>query len=201
MPGVVLGNRLLLLTSFTGALLGAVLFAPAGRANFLDDLFGPEDYVAPSRANPGARQSRPSARRQIGRIRSHIGYFPSYRHESRRKSQIAYIQRDDLRRNDADGDEPATGSRPVRPAFCARGAEALPDASRFRQLLNDKTLRFGDIVVTREGLRVFTGHATCPHFSKDFVALGAAGLSRRRLGALAKLENAIKATHSRYAHR
>ncbi len=198
MPGVVLGNRLALLVSFGGALLGAVVFSPDSRASFLDDLFGSDDYFQPQ---AGARigRSRPGAR-MGGRIRAHVAY-PSYRPERPRKSHIAYIPQASDPRNDAAGGGGATGSRPVKPAFCARSGEALRDAPKFRQLLQDKTLRFGDLVVTETGIRVFEGHATCPHTPKDFVTLGAADLSRRKFGALAKLDDAIKAVHARYAHR
>lgn len=198
MPGVVLGNGRVVLTSFGGALLGAaMLFSSLSRANFLDDLFGPEDYFhAPAGPRITAPPSTRGARRQVERARPHVASFPSYRRERPRKAQIAYIPRG----AEAAGGESATGSAPVRPAFCARNVNALDDASRFRQLLNDKTLRFGDIVVTTAGLRVFEGHATCPHLSRDFVSLGAAGLSRRRLVALAKLEDSIRLAHS-HAHR
>ncbi|MEK4035595.1 hypothetical protein WOC76_05545 [Methylocystis sp. IM3] len=55
--------------------------------------------------------------------------------------------------------------------------------------------------MTETGIRVFEGHATCPHAPRDFVTLADADLSRRKLGALSKLDDAIKAVHVRYAHR
>lgn len=196
MPGVVLGNRLALFASLGGALLGAALFSADCRAGFLEDLFGPEDYVHPP-AGPRISPSRTGARR----ARSHVSFFAAHRRERPSRAQIAYIPRDPDRRGDAADAGAATGARPVKPAFCARGGEALKNAPKFRQLLQDKTLRFGDIVVTETGIRVFEGHMTCPHTARDFVTLGAADLSKRQFGALSKLEDAIKAVHARYAHR
>ncbi len=196
MPGVVLGNRLALLASLGGALLGAALFSADCRANFLDELFGPEDYIRPP-AGPRFSSSSHGARR----TRSHVRFFAAHRRERPSRAQIAYIPHDADRRGDAADAGAATGARPVKPAFCARSSEALKGAPKFRQLLQDKTLRFGDIVVTETGIRVFEGHMTCPHAPRDFVTIGAADLSKRQFGALSKLEDAIKAVHARYAHR
>lgn len=196
MPGVVLGNRLSLLTSLGGALLGVVVLSADCRANFFEELFGAGDYVR-SPAIPRVVSTRIGARRPIYHSRPHIAYYPRHR----RERPVAFLLPEPDRRNEAPDNRSATGSRPVRPAFCARSGATLKDVSKFRQLLQDKTLRFGDIVVTETGIRVFEGHATCPHAPRDFVTLADADLSRRKLGALSKLEDAIKAVHVRYAHR
>ncbi len=185
MPRVVFGKRLVLLTLFATSLFGAALSPTVGKAGFFEELFGVEPS-APQLYPPPARLHS----RRAARVRSRIAFAPAFRHESVRKSQIAYIPHETRSREDV-GDT-AAGSRPVKPAFCTRRPDALNNASRFRQLLNDKTLRAGDIVVTDAGIRVFEGQEACPHTSKDFVALGAAELSRSKKGVLAQLELSMR---------
>jgi hypothetical protein len=195
MPCDVLGNRLLLLASFAGSLMGAVLCAPPTRADFFDELFGFDAYVRqPIAPRMARRPPRSLGHWQSSRIKSRVSYAPIF-HERLRKPQIAY---EPNRRNGEPGGEAATGSSPVRPAFCGR---MLKDAPRSRQLLNDKTLRSGDIVVTEAGILVFEGHGACPHTPRDFITPGAADLSKSKRSALAKLEEAVHATHAHYAHR
>lgn len=200
MPSVASGNliRSILFVAFAGPLLGVVLSSTATKADFFDELFGFDQ--APTRAKTSQYLPRASARRQIGRIRSHVAYLPAYRHETPRKSNVAHIPRKLDQREDTSRNETATGSRPVKPAICAR-ENAIKKMSRLSQLLSDSTLRSGDIVVTEAGIRVFRGDGACPHKHTDFVALNSADLSRGKLRVLASLEVAMRAPHGRDQHR
>lgn len=167
------GLRAFLLAAFAGAVIG-VLFPATSNADFFDELFGFDQRPASPRNHQFL--ARANARRHTARTRSHVTYWPAYRHERPRKAHVAYIT------------EAATGSRPVEPAFCSSGIGPKQMSSRFRQLLRDSTLRSGDIVVTEAGLRVFQGRGGCPHKPDDFLAVASADLSKVKRRALTDLE-------------
>jgi hypothetical protein len=172
---------------FTGSLISVALFSTASKADFFDDLFGFDHPVA-RRADhySGDRHQGPSgAVRLRARVRS--AHVADDHRERSRRPQVASIRHDFDRREEAAGTAAATGSRPIKPAFCVR--EAAPARmSRFTQLLNDSTLRAGDIVVTATGVRVFHGGGACPHKARDFLALNGSGLPKGQLRMLAGLE-------------
>lgn len=162
-----------------GTMICVALSAVSARADFFDDLFGPEQRVV----GPPARSSVPqrAPRRHEWRVRI-LHVAPQFHHhETPRKPRLANIGRD----AGDHGYQTATGSRPVKPAFCARESEKM---SGFNQLLHDSTLRSGDIVAMSTGLRMFHGGGACPHKARDFVAVGGAGFGRGRLRMLAGLE-------------
>ncbi len=70
---------------------------------------------------------------------------------------------------------------------CHRGATAT---SAERELLDDTTLRKGDVVMTREGFRVYEGDGYGPSGSTDFVALSKARLPKSERADLAAMERA-----------
>jgi hypothetical protein len=60
-------------------------------------------------------------------------------------------------------------------------------------LMWDETLRYGDVIVTDEGVRVFEGSEFCPHAIADFRTLSESReLSRRTRTVLAEIERAMK---------
>jgi hypothetical protein len=170
-----------------GAVAGSVLFAllstPTARADFFDDLFGFDQSVESPRAGHYSVTRRP--RRGPLPAPPVAAYPPPYyRQEAPRKPRVAHFRRDVDFRQEGAGYETATGSRPVKPAFCSR-TRKMP---LFNQLLSDSTLRTGDIVVTAAGLRVFHGNGLCPHKPTDFLALHRVDLARGKLRMLAGLE-------------
>jgi hypothetical protein len=200
MPSVASGNliRSILFVAFAGPLLGVVLSSTATKADFFNELFGFDQ--APTQPRTYQYLPRTNARRQIGRKRTNDAYLPAYRHERLRKANIAPIPRKADQREETSRNETATGSRPVKPAICAR-ENTVKKMSRLSQLLSDSTLRSGDIIVTEAGIRVFRGDGTCPHKHTDFVALTSADLPRGQLRVLASLEVAMRAPHGRDQHR
>ena len=98
----------------------------------------------------------------------------------------------------AGGADPAKASAAP---FSAAGASAplfalKRPARRFdatQALLWDETLRYGDVVVTDAGVRVFEGNWICPHAIADFRTLAESQeLSPRNRIILAEIERALK---------
>jgi hypothetical protein len=167
---------------FTGSLVSVALFSTASKADFFDELFGFDQPVS-RRAD---HYQAPSGAIRL-RARGRAAHSVDDHRERSRRPQVAYFHHDFDRREEAANTATATGSRPIKPAFCSRET-ALTRMSRFAQLLNDSTLRSGDIVVTATGVRVFHGGGACPHKPRDFLALHGAGLPRGQLRMLAGLE-------------
>ena len=65
-----------------------------------------------------------------------------------------------------------------------------PVASRAKQLLDDPTLRRGDVVMTADGFRVYEGSGYGRATPRDFVALGKARLPTAQRAELAQMERA-----------
>ena len=70
---------------------------------------------------------------------------------------------------------------------CHRGTVAT---TAVRDLLNDTTLRKGDVVMTGEGFRVYEGGGYGPSSARDFVALSKASLTKSQRASLAEMERA-----------
>lgn len=182
MPCVVSGERLVHLASFAAALSVAVVVTPAGEAGILDEAFRahanpPRFYQPPLRS---------SGRQQAVGPGSNMAFAPGVRF-----GRFVHVWQAVGR--DAAAAGTAAGSRPVAPAFCVRRGRAPGTASRLRQILDDRTLRAGDIVVTDVGVRVFRGARACPHIWREFVTPGTADLSAGAKAYLAKLEIAMRA--------
>ncbi|ARN80415.1 hypothetical protein [Methylocystis bryophila] len=74
--------------------------------------------------------------------------------------------------------------------FCAEVSDST------QALMQDATLREGDVVVTDEGVRVFEGSKACPHAISDFRTLAEArDLGRGTRRVLAEVERAIRPNH------
>ena len=86
----------------------------------------------------------------------------------------------------------------VHDATCACHRDSV--ISREREILNDPTLRRGDIVMTAEGFRVFEGGGYGPATKSDFVALSqAANIPRGERAELAAMERAKAGSPARAA--
>ncbi len=164
---------------FAVSIICAALSVVTAKADFFDELFGPEQRAAAP--SPGYYSPHPGPHRQIWRVKTLRVAPQVHHHESPRKPRVAYSRHDV-----SDHYQTATGSTPVKPAFCSR--EPPAKMSGFNQLLHDSTLRSGDIVAMTTGLRIFHGGGACPHKERDFVAIGGGGFGRGRLRMLAGLE-------------
>lgn len=77
------------------------------------------------------------------------------------------------------------------PPFALRRPARRFDATQ--ALLWDETLRYGDVVVTDAGVRVFEGNWICPHAMADFRTLAESStLSSGRRLVLAEIDRALK---------
>lgn len=142
--------------------------APAvAQAGFFESLFGlsPAPAPAPAAAAPSASAS-PYLSRSRSRYRT--GYEPR---EHRRREHRAIEARDDGHRR----------------AKREHAASDQPKLQQTTDLMDDRTLRAGDAVMTKEGLRVFAGVQADHHADADFVPLHAArrGRKGRRLALVA----------------
>lgn len=80
-----------------------------------------------------------------------------------------------------------------RARFCALDDRASKIVDSTQALMRDATLRYGDVIVTDEGLRVFEGSEACPHAISDFRTLSETrDLSRGTRTFLAEIERALK---------
>ncbi|PPD42479.1 MAG: hypothetical protein CTY15_12030 [Methylocystis sp.] len=171
-------NRFCKAFAFSTALVVLIAFAPAAKADFLDDLFGGGPTEAP-RAAPRAPERVRRAPKPSFSIRLNEG-----KHEARghvrpmEKKSVAFLPESKL----------------PKPVFCYAGAAhaASPDSADTR--LHDGTLRSGDSVVTEVGILVFKGRVACPHNANDFIAVAASPLSKSRREALMALERTLHTT-------
>lgn len=155
-------------------------------AGFLEDIFGAPDPV-PLAASSGrggrGHNAAERAPRREGRVRSELNFMPSSAARTRDRRATSVAKSDDS--------SSSAGSKPVIAAFCAPEA-TVAGAVAPALLSYDKTLRRGDIMVTETGLKVFRGHAACPHDARDFVALSSAAMSKNQRNALIAIEDALK---------
>ncbi|ARN79800.1 hypothetical protein [Methylocystis bryophila] len=85
------------------------------------------------------------------------------------------------------------GARPKGGQFCPLANNSSKTIDSTQALMRDATLRYGDVVVTDEGVRVFEGRGACPHAISDFRTLAETrDLSRGTRTVLAAIERDIK---------
>ncbi len=119
--------------------------APAvAQAGFFESLFGLTP-AAPVQA-PGAAQPAPAEAGSYRRARRRVEIEPRERRHHEHRTVAAAAPR----------------------------APAGPKLQRTTGLMDDRTLRAGDAVMTRDGLRIFTGAEADHHVVADFVPLRAA---------------------------
>jgi hypothetical protein len=182
--------RMLAFASSVVAFSGAT-----ARAGFLEDIFGGPD-PAPQAASPGraerggyaaARQDR-SARRDM-RVKSEVHFMSGS--GARAKDSRDHHERSMAAAGQPDNGKASAGGRPVTAALCAPEA-TVAGASASALLAYDKTLRSGDIMVTDSGLKVFRGHAACPHDARDFLALSSTNMPKAKRSVLLAIEETMK---------
>jgi hypothetical protein len=181
--------------SVAWALLALALSPTYGRADFLDDLFGPPE-PAP-RVGPTPHVSPPSGRtsnftaRRYAPIKSEVRFLRKGVHTEESNRRARQEQDDSSRKAEVDGQNKlVAGSKPTQAFLCASKSQ-IAAASPSGLLLYDRTLRSGDILVTDKGVQVYRGHTACPHDSSDFIALSTANVSRSRLRGLLAIEKAL----------
>ncbi len=170
-------------------LLGGASFVSAAQAGFLEDLFGGGETPAASAMWPGRSPApqRPKlghARRPVERPLAQTRPAPIVAHV--RPVYAAPVVAAPVQ---ADA---ATGPVKPKPArFCDKSA---PIANSTQALMRDATLRYGDVIVTDEGVRVFEGSGACPHAISNFRTLAETRiLSPGTRTALAQIEVGLKA--------
>jgi hypothetical protein len=87
----------------------------------------------------------------------------------------------------------AEAAQPQRAKFCVKDDNSSTTVDSTQALMRDPTLRYGDVVVTDEGVRVFEGGGACPHAISDFRTLAETrdlSLGTRRV--LAAIERDMK---------
>ncbi len=87
----------------------------------------------------------------------------------------------------------AEAAQPQRARFCVKEDNPSKTIDSTQALMRDPTLRYGDVVVTDEGVRVFEGGGACPHAISDFRTLAETrdlNLGTRRV--LAAIERDMK---------
>jgi hypothetical protein len=173
--------------TLAGVAVLALAFSSPARADFLDDIFGPEPAARPSAPALGYRsRENEGVQRRGARGKVEVRVTPS---GGRAKEHAGRAQASAGSKPDASSS--AASSRPVVAALCA--PEATVAGASASTLLNyDKTLRNGDILVTEAGVQVFRGHAACPHDARDFLALSSTSMSKSRRSVLLAIEEAAR---------
>lgn len=89
----------------------------------------------------------------------------------------------------------APGSvKPKRARFCGDDDQATKILDYKEALVRDPTLRYGDVIVTDEGVRIFEGSWVCPHTISDFRTLAEVrDLNVGTRAVLAEIERTLKA--------
>ncbi len=183
--------------SATIAVVALISFSTGAEAGFFEDFFGPDP--APQQAAAPAKARGRSSGRKVStfaptrRVSSELQFMPSRRE---RNAEGRAERAPDERRSGhqkvalVDTKQFSAGSKPVEAALCTpEGAEA--PTSPTSQLLVDKTLRSGDVLVTDKGVQVFRGQKACPHNATSFVAISSAGMSKSRRSVLLAIEDAM----------
>lgn len=134
--------------AFASLLMLPLAHAPASAANFFEKLFGVQQAPV---AAPRPSVVLPPPVMPVQRV------APNIRKE-KPKARIAHVK---------------PGETPARIARTSVRPEVL--AGPLGPFLRDPTLRRGDVVVTTEGLKVFTGQGGGQHAQGDFLALAHAG--------------------------
>lgn len=145
----------------TFLMAAAVVNASAEEQNFFSSIFGGEQPQAPAQPQAeGQPQSAP--RYHFQRSSRHAVELPAMTH-TRYASRPLTVK---LHR-----------PKVIREASVTRVAQApqVPTRPEKVSIFNDKTLRRGDAVMTRHGMRIFAGSNNWPYRDNDFVALADAG--------------------------
>lgn len=180
-PGVASRNSFKLSSALIRALMSATLAiflasTTESRAGFFEELFGIDQTPGDQRDGGAGAGEAP---RQ--------GSASSPRHGTGEQTKSGRAESASKPRSARNGDE---STRKVRARFCG-GRET--DAAQTDALLHDATLRSGDSVVTKDGVRVFVGGSACPHEPSDFVALSAARhLTTTQRATLVAIEQNLK---------
>jgi hypothetical protein len=183
------------------ALVLSILFAGASTdfasAGFLEEIFGGDQPEA--RPAPAAASRARTGKRRVGRISFDLRVNDApKKSRSVAKTHGAHSSLSATEAETAKAGANGAGSKMARPALCYADGKAEMAADRTDALFHDKTLRAGDSIVTSEGVRIFRGHAACPHMPGEFVALAAAsGLSKTKRNALLALEQAMRTSPQR----
>jgi len=166
-------------------------FVGVAEAGLLEDLFGGEEAPSASRVTAG----RPPApqRPRLGHARRPV---------ERPASSVARTRAASATPSPAPVQASASaGNVKPKPArFCAPFDKTAPIADSSQALTRDATLRYGDVIVTDEGVRVFEGSGACPHAISDFRTLAETrDLSPGTRRALAQIELDLKTNPPRRA--
>ncbi len=144
-------------TIFCASLLAALAPASVSAQNFLEMLFGGFQHQATAYAQlPRGSQSWPAREQRMWRYENGeaIARAPAPRNLEEMYGRPEKV------------DPPPVGPGPLGP------------------FLNDPTLRFGDVVVTTQGLMVYRGGGGSKHSPRDFVSLSKAGSKSAQLAAI-----------------
>jgi hypothetical protein len=167
---------------FLAVLTGCASFVSAAQAGLLEDIFGGGETPAASAmwaGHPPAPQ------------RPRLGH--AHRPIERPATPVARIKPVPAPSSPAPAQaSAATGNVKPKPArFCDKSA---PIADSTQALMRDATLKYGDVIVTDEGVRVFEGSTACPHAVSNFRTLAETLiLSPGTRTALAQIEVGLKA--------
>ena len=157
-------------------------FTGAAQAGFLEDLFGGGE--APAVSSWAGRSPAPQ-RPRLGHARRPV---------ERPATPVARIIKAVPTAPSPAPVQASAATGPVKPKparFCDKGA---PIADSTQALMRDATLRYGDVIVTDEGVRVFEGSTACPHAVSNFRTLAETRiLNPATRTALAQIEVGLKA--------
>jgi hypothetical protein len=161
-------------------LASCAAFAGAAQAGFLEDLFGGGEAPAVS---PWAGRSPAPRKPRVEHARRPV----------ERPAPIVMHAKPIYGAPIAAATAPAsafTGNvKPKPPRFCSPLDKTAASADTTQALMRDATLRYGDVVVTDEGVHVFEGTGACPHTVSNFRTLAETRiLSPGTRSALAQIE-------------
>lgn len=179
----------------------AALSSPA-EAGFFDTLFGGGDsdslrrtMIAPphfhsphERLDHSAATPRNGGHRRLGRVKTQVSYLPI---RTRRRPDMPA-------RAIASSNGLVDDVKRVNVELCYANGPRSDEIDQSDAILHDPTLRHGDSMMTAQGVRIFHGQSACPHKSSEFLSLAETrNLSATKRGALAAIEQAMRASHGR----
>lgn len=179
---------------FLVVLAACAAFVGAAKAGLLEDLFGGDETPTASRVTAG----RPAAPRKprVEHVRRPVERpAPILAH-----ARPAYVVPIVAAPIPAQASASPSNVKPKPTRFCAPLDKTAPIADSTQALMRDATLRYGDVIVTDEGVRVFEGSGACPHAVSNFRTLAETRiLSPGTRTALAQIELDLKTKGSRRA--
>ena len=170
-------------------LFGGAGFVSAAQAGFLEDLFGGGETPAASAMWPG--RSPAPQRPKLGHARRSLERPLAQTKPAPIVTNVRHVYAAPVVAAPAPANA-ATGPVKPKPAqFCDK---SVPIADSTQALMRDATLKYGDVIVTDEGVRVFEGSTACPHAVSNFRTLAETRiLSPGTRTALAQIEVGLKA--------